>query len=181
MHRENILKLLDEYQPTQEELKFKNQLIEFINNYEDCFERHLEVGHITGSAWLINKTGDKALLMHHTKLDMWLQLGGHADGDSDILRVATREAQEESGIMDIKPVSDKIFDIDVHLIPDNPKEKAHYHYDIRFLLQVQSDEDIQINNESKELRWVSNDPSELTTNSPSVTRMFDKWIKKSWF
>jgi 8-oxo-dGTP pyrophosphatase MutT (NUDIX family) len=179
MHRKNILTLLDEYQPTQEELKFKEQLIGFINSYADCFERHLEIGHITGSAWLINKAGDKALLMHHTKLDMWLQLGGHCDGDYDVLSVALKEAREESGIMDIKPVSDKIFDIDVHLIPDNPKEKAHYHYDIRFLLQVQSDEEVQINNESKELRWISNNPLELPTNSTSVTRMFNKWIKKN--
>jgi 8-oxo-dGTP pyrophosphatase MutT (NUDIX family) len=80
----------------------------------------------------------------------WLQLGGHADGDNDILRVALKEASEESGISSIKDISEEIFDIDVHQIPANKNEKAHIHYDIRFILQVSSDEKIKINHESNE-------------------------------
>jgi 8-oxo-dGTP pyrophosphatase MutT (NUDIX family) len=124
----------------------------------------------------LNKTGDKALLMHHTKLNNWFQLGGHCDGDSNVLQVAVKEAQEESGINAIEPVNQDIFDLDVHLIPANSKEPEHYHYDIRFLLQVTSDEVVIQNRESKELRWISKNPEELPTQSRSVTRMFEKWI-----
>jgi 8-oxo-dGTP pyrophosphatase MutT (NUDIX family) len=114
--------------------------------------------------------------MHHVKLNKWFQLGGHCDGNPDVLSVAIKEAQEESGIKSIVPIHKKIFDIDIHLIPANSREKEHYHYDIRFLLQVTSDEQIVQNSESKELKWISKNPHELLTDSPSVVRMFNKWI-----
>src|SRR5687768_7207233 len=134
MNKKNtdLNQLLSHYQPFDEqEYAYKEKIITFLNEYDDAFERFLEVGHITASAWLINKENTHALLMHHRKLNMWVQLGGHCDGNADALAVAIKEAQEESGIMDIKPVMSEIFDIDVHVIPENKKEKAHYHYDIR--------------------------------------------------
>lgn len=177
MKRSILLELLKAYNPTApEELVAKKRTIEFVEQYENCFERSLDVGHITGSAWLLNQDGTKTLLLHHAKLGQWFQLGGHCDGDHDVLGVAIKEAQEESGIKSIVPVSTKIFDIDVHFIPANSREKEHFHYDVRFLLQVTSDEQIVQNSESKELRWVDTDRSKLPTDSLSVTRMFDKWI-----
>jgi 8-oxo-dGTP pyrophosphatase MutT (NUDIX family) len=114
--------------------------------------------------------------MHHAKLDKWFQLGGHADGESDLLAVAVKEAQEESGVGGIEPLSDQIFDIDIHLIPARKDEPAHYHYDVRFLLAVVSDEEVVQNGESKELRWIEMDASALPTESQSVARMFNKWL-----
>ena len=171
-----ILEKLNKYRPTPSEEKFKQDIIAFIKEHPDCFERSLKIGHVTASAWIINKEGTHALLMHHAKLDKWFQLGGHSDGDANTLNVAIKEAQEESGILAITPVSKDIFDIDIHLIPANSKEQAHYHYDIRFLLQVTSDESIVINNESKELRWIGKNLQNLPTESPSVVRMFNKWL-----
>ena len=169
--------LLTLYNPTDTaECQYKNIIPNFLNQYSDAFERSLEVGHITASAWLVNKDNTQALLMHHKKLDMWVQLGGHCDGDTDALAVAIKEAQEESGIMGIESVHPSIFDIDVHLIPENKKEKAHYHYDIRFLLRVISDEDYVQNEESHALAWVDKNKDTLPTQERSVTRMFDKWV-----
>jgi 8-oxo-dGTP pyrophosphatase MutT (NUDIX family) len=173
MKRNQLIKLLEEYIPSQEEIIYKHDMLSFIKENENCFDRELEIGHITGSAWLLNKAGDKALLMHHKKLDRWFQPGGHADGDHDILAVAIKEAQEESGINAIEPVSRSIFDIDIHQIPANSKDVAHFHYDVRFLLQVVSDEDFQQNEESNELRWV--DINAIPTKERSVLRMFSKW------
>lgn len=174
--REAIKRKLLSYKPfdTQEEL-YKQQILSFINQYLDCFERTQQAGHITGSAWLINKTGDKALLMHHAKLGLWVQPGGHCDGDPDVLGVALREAQEESGIFAIEPVFQDIFDLDVHRIPASKKESEHYHYDIRFLLRVTTDDSYIKNDESHELRWISKNKSDLPTNERSVVRMFEKW------
>jgi 8-oxo-dGTP pyrophosphatase MutT (NUDIX family) len=177
MHRSNLKEKLINYHPTDTaEQVFKQDMLTFLEQYPDCFERALEVGHFTGSAWLVSKDGTKALLMHHTKLDRWLQLGGHCDGDSDVLAVAVKEAQEESGINGIEPITTDIFDIDVHLIPASSKLPAHYHYDVRFFLRVASDEEIVQNKESKELRWIDKDVSELPTDATSVTRMFHKWL-----
>lgn len=177
MHRNKLLNLLYAYNPTSEEESFKQEIIAFVRTYPNCFERSLAIGHITASCWLLNKDSSNALLMHHAKLDKWFQLGGHCDGDSDPLHVALKEAQEESGIANIAPVSESIFDIDIHLIPENKKEKEHYHYDIRFLLRVTSAESIIQNNESKELRWIAKDQSQLPTDNPSVVRLFSKWLK----
>lgn len=177
MHRSYLLQLLAAYHPSDpQEIDYKNRIIDFINAHPDCFERSLSIGHITASAWLLNKDRTHALLMHHTKLDKWMQLGGHCDGDADPLRVAIKEAQEESGIAEVASLNDAIFDIDIHLIPANSREQAHYHYDIRFLLGVMSDATFVQNAESKELRWVSKSRADLPTDSRSVVRMFDKWL-----
>ncbi|MES2607960.1 MAG: NUDIX hydrolase [Pseudomonadota bacterium] len=177
MKRQGLIQLLNQYNPSDAEITMKNDMLSFIDANENCFERSLEIGHITGSAWLLNKAGDKALLMHHKKLDKWLQLGGHADGETDILAVALKEAQEESGITSIEPVMNAIFDIDVHKIPAYGIIKEHFHYDVRFLLKVTSDEDISINSESNELRWIGKNRKELLSSESSVVRMFDKWLK----
>jgi 8-oxo-dGTP pyrophosphatase MutT (NUDIX family) len=116
------------------------------------------------------------LLLYHAKLNQWLQLGGHCDGNPDVLAVAIKEAQEESGIQDIRPVECGIFDIDIHLIPARKHEPEHYHYDIRFLLQVCSNESFVQNHESKELRWIDKSAASLPTANQSVVRMFNKWI-----
>lgn len=178
-HRKRILNLLQNYEPDDiEEMTFKTRMIEFAKTNPDCFERSSPMGHFTASSWLLSRDGSKALLMHHTKLDRWFQLGGHADGDGDLLSVAIKEAQEESGIHQISAVFETPFDIDIHEIPPNSKEAAHLHYDVRFLLQVTSDEEITQNSESKELRWISQKRSELPTMARSVTRMFEKWARQ---
>ncbi len=179
MKREPLIALLQAYaSPFPEEEQYKSRMLEFIRAHENCFERSLEQGHMTASSWLLNHDGSKSLLMHHAKLNRWLQLGGHADGNPDLIGVALKEAKEESGINNIRPLSPSIFDIDIHLIPENPKEKAHYHYDVRFLLRVETEETIQKNHESKELRWVGKDLNLLPTSEPSVVRMFTKWIQR---
>lgn len=176
MKRNQLIDLLQRYSP--EDLAELNQVrdtLHFVRQNEQCFERTLSFGHITGSAWLLNKDGTKALLTHHAKLDKWFQLGGHCDGNPDVLTVALQEAREESGIQHIEPISSEIFDVDIHLIPERGKEQAHYHYDIRFLLRVTSDEAFSPNHETKELRWIDMNPSKSPTSSPSILRMIEKW------
>jgi len=177
MHRNQLRQLLEKYQPMPEEQIYKDRMLAFLHEYPDAFERSLQIGHFTASAWLLSKDGSQALLMHHAKLDLWVQPGGHADGDTDLLAVAIKEAQEESGILGIEPISTEIFDIDIHEIPANTKEAAHEHFDVRFILRVISDEKFIQNAESKELRWVGCDISQLPTDQRSVVRMFEKWQK----
>ncbi len=113
--------------------------------------------------------------MHHAKLNKWVQLGGHCDGNPNVLEVAIKEAKEESGISQIEAVLPSIFDLDIHEIPKTEKFPAHLHYDIRFLLQVTSDDSIQKNHESKALLWI--DEKNLPTQSRSVVRMLEKQQK----
>ena len=176
MHRKTLLELLERYIPTEEEIANKAKIIAFVKDNPNCFERSLETGHITSSAWLLNQNGDKALLTHHKKLNAWLQLGGHCDGDPNILNVAIKEAQEESGMKAITAIMDSIFDLDVHFIRTNSKEMGHYHYDLCFLLQAQKSDELTPNDESNELRWISKDIKALPTGERAVLRMFEKWL-----
>ena len=175
MHRLALLNKLRNYHPyDQRERDMHETLIRFVETERDCFERDLKIGHITGSAWVIDRTRTLVLLTHHLKLDRWLQLGGHADGDADIRRVALREAREESGLEDIHPLSEAIFDIDVHPIPARGVEPRHFHYDVRFLLEADAAAPLVISRESKDLAWVAlSDIAQITTE-PSITRMAAK-------
>lgn len=180
MHRDDLIQKLETYQPADPlEQQYKIQILEFIRRNSACFERTLEEGHITGSAWLLNCKGTKALLMHHAKLNIWVQPGGHCDGDSDVLRVAIREAKEESGIQQIAAVNGAIFDIDIHSFPKRNGFPKHWHFDIRFLLQAVENDEIIQSKESKALCWIEKDARELPTKSESVVRMFRKWVHAS--
>ena len=106
MSRPKLVKAIDRYlQRYPEEQAVGQEFKQFVLAHEDCFARSLQVGHVTGSAWIIDSPHKHCLLTHHKKLDRWLQLGGHADGDGNTARVATREALEESGLKSLQLVS----------------------------------------------------------------------------
>ena len=180
MHRRDLLTKLREYHPKNEaEKKDKTSLLAFIQDNPNCFERSLEKGHITGSAWIVNRERTKALLTHHKKLDRWLQLGGHADGEADIVKVATQEAMEESGLESLTLVSPKIFDIDIHPIPARRNDPEHLHYDVRFLFEADEREQLHVSSESKSLAWVTlEDIKHFTGNNYSIVRMTGKTVKR---
>lgn len=180
MQRTPLLKLIEAYDPADsEEIDFKNDFISFIIKNEDCFERTLSIGHITGSAWIINQSVSKALLTHHNKLDRWLQLGGHADGNPNIIEVASNEAREESGLNSLELASKSIFDIDIHTIPARQNEPEHLHYDIRFLFVADENELLHVSSESKSLKWLPlNSLADYTQHNRSILRMAKKSTKR---
>ena len=177
MHRNTLLNLLDDYKPLyDEEYIYKKQIYDFVSNHSDCFQRSCKIGHITASSFLLNYDLSKALLMHHKKLGIWLQLGGHCDGSSDVASVALKEAKEESGINEIELISNEIFDVDMHLVPACGGDHAHYHYDIRFISKVtSSNASVNMNDESLDLRWFSFETNNLPTQQRSIVRLFEKF------
>jgi len=181
MHKEKnkktFVESLEKYKPADKiESVHKEQILEFLYASDNNFDRSNLKGHITGSCWLLNKDKTKALITHHRKLDKWMQLGGHADGSPDVLDVAIREAQEESGIDNVYALHAEIFDVDVHLIPANTTkgEPEHYHYDVRYLLWTDN-ENFKISYESKDLKWVTLEEAEKDLTDSSFMRMLKKW------
>jgi 8-oxo-dGTP pyrophosphatase MutT (NUDIX family) len=140
------------------------------------FHRETQAGHFTGSAWLVSADGQRVLLMHHRKLQRWLQLGGHADGDPDLAAVALREAGEESGLIDLV-VLPEIFDMDLHVIPARRDEPEHWHYDVRYVVVARGSEQFTVNEESLDLAWrpiadiATDDAADI-----SLRRMARKWL-----
>ena len=177
MHRQVLLDLLADYrqqQPT--ESITADELVEFVQSNADCFERSLLCGHVTGSAWLVSDDNSSVLLTHHKKLDRWLQLGGHADGDSDVFSVALREAEEESGLSHIELACPGVFDIDIHTIPARKSEPEHFHYDVRFALRATGDQSFVVSDESNHLAWVPVTRLAEFVQDESMLRMAAKWL-----
>jgi len=117
------------------------------------------------------------LLTHHRKLDRWLQLGGHADGDRNLVRAALREAEEESGLAGLN-VDPDIFDLDRHWIPEHKAVPAHWHYDVRYVVRASADENFVVSDESHALAW--RDITALAADEAadaSLRRMARKWLE----
>jgi 8-oxo-dGTP pyrophosphatase MutT (NUDIX family) len=150
----------------------------FLASSPDVFERRHPPGHFTGSAWLVSADGQRVLLTHHRKLARWLQLGGHADGDSDLARVALREAEEESGLVDLV-VEGGIFDLDRHAIPARGADPEHWHYDVRFVVRATGSEQFAVSEESLELAWkpIAEIAADASADE-SMRRMAAKWLRR---
>jgi 8-oxo-dGTP pyrophosphatase MutT (NUDIX family) len=183
MHRAAVIELLRAHagRPLEaHEAAMVADTLRFVAAHEDCLLRSCAPGHLTGSAWIVDAARKRTLLTHHRKLDKWLQLGGHADGDPNLLAVALREACEESGLTRLRAVSLDVFDVDRHWIPERKNEPGHYHYDLRFMIEADEAEPLVVTNESKDLAWV--DVSDVVRLNPeeSMARMVRKTPGKEW-
>ena len=174
-HRQQLLKHIARYAVSHpDEWAVAERFDEFIRGNPRCFERDSWDGHITGSAWLVNAPGTHVLLTHHRKLGCWLQPGGHSDGDPDTLRVAAREAEEESGLP-VAVLEASIFDLDVHGIPARHRDPAHHHYDVRYVFRAHHERYL-VSEESLDLAWVPIASLPAFPVDESVLRMARKWL-----
>lgn len=177
MHRQNLLTELHNYSSNKNyDLDTFERLIIFIHENSDCFIRSNLSGHITGSSFIVNKNRSHTLLVHHAKLNKWLQPGGHADGETNIFEVALREAKEETGLNSFASISqnNQIFDIDIHEIPKHKNIQSHYHYDIRYIFEADMSEQIIISEESHDVKWIDFKEIESYSTDDSVIRMINK-------
>lgn len=153
------------------------QFLALLDDPADPFLRERLDGHLTGGAWLVSGDGERVLMTHHRKLGRWLQLGGHADGDTDMARVALKEAEEESGLSDLS-VEDDIFDLDRHWIPERKDVPGHWHYDVRYVVRANGSEAYVVSDESLDLAWRGIAPLADDADA-SIRRMARKWLARS--
>ncbi len=176
MNRQHLIEGLKTYKAhTEEEKAYQVRMLNLLAQEPGCFHRSLLHGHVTGSAWIVNPVKKNVLLLHHAKLNKWLQPGGHADGEENVLLVAEREAREETGLSSIRILQPGFFDLDIHTIPARKQEPEHFHYDIRYLFTASPEEPLQQNRESKALAWVPlEEVLERTGDTSSISRMVEK-------
>lgn len=152
--------------------------MDLLEDRANAFLRARLAGHFTGSAWLVDRAGSRVLLTHHRKLGLWLQLGGHADGERDLAAVALTEAEEESGLSGLT-IESAIFDLDRHWIPEHKGVPAHWHYDVRYVVHAGANEDYVVSDESHDLAW--REIASLVDDEgadPSLRRMARKWLAR---
>ena len=146
--KNQFLEALKAYEPFDEtEKKHQDRVIKLFDETDIPFSREALAGHITGSAFVVNERFDKTFMILHKKLGLWLQPGGHCDGDPDVGITALRETEEEAGLKDLTLIN-RIFDVDVHPVPERTKngklEPEHFHHDVRYLIIANEDEEITI-------------------------------------
>ncbi|HBS62504.1 MAG TPA: NUDIX hydrolase [Stenotrophomonas sp.] len=154
-----------------------------LDDPENPFLRERLSGHFTGSAWLVSADGERVLLTHHRKLDRWLQLGGHADGERDLSQVALKEAEEESGLSALVLEDGVLFDIDRHWIPERKDVPGHWHYDARYVVRALGSEQFAVSEESLALAWrdirdVAAAMIETPDGDDSLPRMAKRWLAR---
>jgi 8-oxo-dGTP pyrophosphatase MutT (NUDIX family) len=205
MDRQSLLETVDQYRTfwleragsrhagfdRAEEEAILSRFTSFVESTPDCFERTSPLGHVTASALVVSPELDRVLLTLHGKLNLWLQLGGHADGDPRVHEVAHREVLEESGLKTVRflPYENESqgaqeaqplpFDFDCHDIPARKSEPRHVHYDVRYLIVADPREPLLITEESKDLRWFTLAEAREVTDERSMLRQFDKldWLR----
>jgi 8-oxo-dGTP pyrophosphatase MutT (NUDIX family) len=175
MNRKTFLEQLRIHQPfDRRETEMRQAIEAFVLEHERFYDRTLSIGHLTGSAWILDRDYSHALLTRHRKLNLWVQLGGHVEEDADMLSAAWREAREESGLRNVQPLFDRIFDVDIHEIPERRGEPKHFHYDIRYAFIANRREAFTVSSESKNLAWVALDRIPALTREESILRMIRK-------
>ena len=151
-------------------------ILALVENEPACFVRTTySPGHVTGSAFIVRPDTGEVLLHHHRRLDAWLQMGGHDEGEHDPAATALREGAEESGLGDLTFLAPGILDLDVHEIPARAGQPAHGHHDVRYALATRSPDSIcRDAAESHDLRWFSLDDAARLMNEPGATRALGK-------
>ena len=162
-----------------EEQQHREKIISFVErNMRQWWRRSTLDGHITASAWVLNAARTHALLLHHAKLDCWVQPGGHIDdSDASPAAGAWREAREETGLVALRLIDENLFDVDVHAIPARGEEPAHLHYDLRYLI-ISPDSTVTVSGESLGARWIALDKLARPPFERSISRMAEKSLNR---
>lgn len=171
------------YTPFNEQEKCdKEYFLKFIDTFDDVLTRDNIFGHLTASAFVVNKARNKMVIVYHIINDGWIYPGGHADGEEDLLSVAVREIEEETGL---KPrvLDDQIYAIQANSVQPHIKRgkfvSTHTHFDVIYIMEA--DDSIPLvyrEDESKGVRWISFEEATGESIIPFVRPIHKKLIKK---
>ena len=158
-------------------------MLEFIRNHEDVVTRENKIAHFTTSAWIVNDLHTKILMIYHNIYDSWAWVGGHADGDSDLVHVIYKEVEEETGLTNLKMLSDGVYGINIITVDNHIRKgqivNSHLHFDVEFLLEANEKDSIRIKeDENSGIQWVPIDKVCEYSSEEKMKPIYERLNKK---
>ena len=180
----DLRKQIENYTPyNAQEEKERELILKYMDTFDNVLTRDNEFAHFTASAWLVNQDRTKVLMVYHNIYDSWSWVGGHADGDSNLLRVAIKEAKEETGLVDVRPVIEDIFSLEILGVAAHEKKgkhvATHLHLNVTYLLEADEQELLQIKpDENSAIKWFSLEEAEEASTEPELQVVYRKLNEK---
>ena len=180
----NWIEEIKKYIPyNNQEVADKETILYAINNCDNLLTRENPLAHITSSGYIVNKDRSKVLMIYHNIYNSWSWTGGHADGDEDLLYVAIKEAKEETGIKHIKPISEKIFSLDVLPVPAHIKKgqniSSHLHLSVAYLLEEDENDELTVKeDENSGVKWIPINEIANYSTEEDMIKLYEKFNKK---
>ena len=182
---DNLKESLEKFNSYNEQEEVERKImVNYINDFDDVLTRQNEYGHFTSSAFVLNKERTKILMIYHKIYNSWAWVGGHSDGDNDLLYVAMKEAKEETGIKNVVPISKDIYSLEIINVNGHEKRGkyvgSHVHLNVTYLLEADENEEIHIKeDENSGVKWVPIDEILSETSEVWVRdRVYAKIINK---
>ena len=180
----NLKEQIEKYIPYNEQEKSdKEIMLKSLETFDDMLTRENKICHFTASNWIVNKERTKVLMIYHNIYKSWAWVGGHADGDADLLKVALKEAQEETGLKNFKVLSDGIFAIKIANVDSHIKRgkfvSDHLHFDCCYLLEADENEELHIKeDENSGVKWIDIDKAVEASNEEHMKPIYRKLNEK---
>ena len=172
MRRVTLLEELEQYRPwNEQEERDRTELLRRLRSGEDLYTRDNSAGHLTASAWVVSPDRRRVLMAYHNIYDSWSWLGGHADGDRDLLAVAAREVREESGLTAVRPVSRSIYSVEILTVDGHEKRGAyvssHLHLNVTYLLEADPADPVRCKpDENSRVGWFGLEEAVAASSEP---------------
>lgn len=176
----NVRNQLTTYQPyNEQEAKEREVMVQYIDTFPNILTRENEFAHFTASAWIVNHNHTKVLMAYHNIYQSWAWIGGHADGDPDLLHVALKETEEETGLKNIKPLSEEIFSLEILGVDGHVKKgkyvATHVHLNVTYLFEADEKELTRIKpDENSAIQWIALDEAVEKSNEPNMKIIYQK-------
>ena len=167
-----LLQQLEAYRPwNEQEARDREELLRRLRSGEELYTRDNASAHLTPSAWVVSPDRRQVLMAYHNLYDSWAWLGGHADGDRDLLAVALREVREESGLESVRPVSPEIFSLEILTVDGHEKRGAyvssHLHLNLTYLLEADPAQPVRCKpDENSRVGWFSREGAVEASSEP---------------
>lgn len=180
----NLRQTIENYIPAcEQEAQERRMMLRYMDLFLDVLTRENETAHFTASAWVTNPTHDKVLMLYHNIYNSWSWPGGHADGEEDLLSVAMREVQEETGVTNLRPASEELYSLEILTVDAHVKKGKyvvpHLHLNLTYLLEADENQEVQSNpDENSAVRWFPLDEAVAASTEPEMQVVYRKLSEK---